>query len=546
MQISNVKPQDLSPVYTDRVGGAFDPGSFISHTVSSKLFTPLVASAPASITADGNPVSEQDVTDLIFRCCGDTVDTPAEDFLKEIFAQTLVSFDRQTPLLIKNLFQVQSAVRCHLPYPSAGVYYTAGTDVIPVCRNFLAGTDGPDMLFATMAFFAKPETLGFYFVNEAAFDAFKVWFNTTIQPFTASLPGAVTQLISQFLNIKLSGLTESFVLRNTDTDGCDPFSFPRILINCLMQYTSVRPDSEFGILPFDLGELYCPRTIILMNVEKHAQGKEKEIMDEWDILKRSLNTRPNIISNNKLMSLTAVTRSTQAITAAVSAKGGGQARAKVKKFKNTAPSSVDLAKLINLISKKMASVTRSENSYKQIKTSYQKPSRRDPDNYNLKGKIISTKFRPDIHIYLDTSGSISEPNYQAAVKALIKMARSMNVNLYFNSFSDCMTQCTHLRTKDRTTAQIWAEFQKIPKVTGGTDFEQIWHYINRSPKRKKELSLIVTDFAWSVPSYYVEHPRNLYYAPCAKMDYDRIKYYAEHFVKGMQHNDPDIRTHILM
>ena len=44
------------------------------------------------------------------------------------------------------------------------------------------------------------------------------------------------------------------------------------------------------------------------------------------------------------------------------------------------------------------------------------------DSPDLKGKQTGIRFRPDIHVYLDCSGSISERNYQDAIKSLIKLA----------------------------------------------------------------------------------------------------------------------------
>ena len=125
------------------------------------------------------------------------------------------------------------------------------------------------------------------------------------------------------------------------------------------------------------------------------------------------------------------------------------------------------------------------------------------------------------------------------------MARKMNVNLYFNSFSDCLSQCSHLRTKDRSLKEVYAAFQKIPKVDGGTNYEQIWHYINASAKRRRELSIIMTDFEWTAPNRYVKHPKNLFYIPVSHVDWDGITYWAEHFVKSMAHIDPNCRARLL-
>ncbi|MBD5584452.1 MAG: VWA domain-containing protein, partial [Clostridia bacterium] len=152
---------------------------------------------------------------------------------------------------------------------------------------------------------------------------------------------------------------------------------------------------------------------------------------------------------------------------------------------------------------------------------------------------------PDIHLYIDTSGSVSEEDYQMAVKACIRMARKLGVNMYFNSFSHILSQCTKLSLAGKTPQQIYAAFQKVPKVTGGTEYSQVWNYINASKKRSRELSLMITDFEYTAPSYVIKHPENLYYLPHSTVDWSRILREADDFVKSCEHNDPAIRSHLL-
>ena len=125
------------------------------------------------------------------------------------------------------------------------------------------------------------------------------------------------------------------------------------------------------------------------------------------------------------------------------------------------------------------------------------------------------------------------------------MAKKLNVNFYFNSFSHCLSAPTHLTVKDRSVNAIYKSFEKVPKVTGGTDYRQIWEYIEASPKRKKELSIIITDFEYSAPSDYVKHPRNLYYVPISNTDWNYILSDAENFCATMTHIEPNIRLRLL-
>lgn len=549
MKVNNQKPVILSPVYQTNASGAFDPVTCVTETLAKPLYQPMVQGSACTISSNGSDVSPDDITNRILACLQTSMDIASEDFIKELMSKCLITFPKNTPLTVRSLFAVQSAAAENLPVPTPQCIYTPATDVIPVSKEFLGGICTYDKYFATMAFYTRSETLGIYFANQTAFDQFKAWLATQVTALANLLPAQTNQLFTDFQALTLSGLTEGLVLRGHDGDNNDPYSFARTLTALLMNYAAVANPSLYGILPFDLGELFCPKTVVLINVDAHTKATAKQINDEWDIINKSLQQKPNIISNRKLQNLTAVARAVSKMqTAAVNSgiKNGVVAKAAAIKFKKTAPTRASITKNLMQIVKKMGTVARSENIYKATKMSYQRPNRRDPDDWNKMGKMTSTQYRPDLHVYVDTSGSISEENYEYAIKTCIRIAKKLNVNLYFNSFSDVISQCTKLNTKDRSTEQMYRTFEKVPKVTGGTDFEQVWNYINCSKKRRRELSLMITDFGYRAPGKYVEHPKNLYYAPCALMSYASLTRYAENFVRSAEHNDPNIRAHILM
>lgn len=550
MQVTNQKPVELSPVYDAVITGQFDPVEYLKQTVVRPLMNPLSPSAPVQFTANGSALDENDLSQYVLNCLGAALDASAEAVAKELFHKTLVYFDKASDLSIQDLFAIQSGVKEQLPAPTAQVVYTPATDVIPACREFLAGICTYDKMFASLDFYARPQMLGFYFANAQEFDNFKAWLTTELQTLGAAFPQNTNKLFADFQALNLNGLTESLILRNDDGENNDPCSFARALIALLMKYAKQTSPALYGVLPFQLEELYCPKAIVFVNIERHSRATAKQVADEWQIINQSQQMNIKVVSANKLNKLTGTVRamkkiSSGAVSAAMQQGGGGIGRAARTKFRKTAPTQTDLVRIIKRVVKKMATVAKSENSYKSMKMSFARPNRRDPDNFNLMGKLVSTKYKPDIHIYLDTSGSISERNYQDAIKALIIMARKMNVNLYFNSFSHCLSQCSHLRTKDRSLKEVYAAFQKIPKVDGGTDYEQIWHYINASAKRRRELSIIMTDFEWTAPNKYVKHPKNLFYIPVSHVDWRGLTYWAEQFVKSMAHIDPNCRARLL-
>lgn len=550
MQVTNQTPIVLSPVYDASIKGDFDPATIVQQTMADPIYAqPKVAGSPVSITSNGQDVTATDIRDFVLSCCGETLDPACEAAVKTIYGKTLLYFDAQNPLTVQDVFAVQAAVQEKLPYPDDKTVYTPATDVIPSSREFLAGKCTFERWFASLDFYARPHTLGFYFANEKAFDAFKAWLAAEVAIIAPGLPATTNQLFSEFDKLELKGLTESLLLRKNDGDNNEEFSFPRTLIAYMMRYTQQASPAEYGVMPFRTDELFCPNSVVMVNVERHAQASAKAVADEWNTINTSLDLKVRIVSNNKLSKLTGAVRAMKKVKSnaafAVANNGLPIERAARAKFRKTAPTSVDLTRLIKRVIAKMSFVNKSENTFKSTKMTFARPNRRDPDDFNKQGKMVSTHYKPDIHLYIDTSGSISERNYQDAIKACIAMARKLNVNLYFNSFSHVMSQCTHLHTRDKSAKQVYAEFQKVPKVTGGTDYAQIWRYIDENPKRRRELSIIITDFEYHAPNRFVKHPRNLYYIPCSNMDWDYMVHCAEGFVKSMRHIDPNCRKHLL-
>lgn len=552
LNITNQKPVSLAPVYIPKITGDFDPPSYVKTTLVEPLRQPMVQGTPVTI-ADGNSALDDDtITQRVMDCCGEIVDVTAEAWARMLFQRTLMFFDQQAPMSIQDLFVIQAAVQEKLPFPVPGqVVYTPAQDVIPTSKEFIGGFCSYEKYFASLAMYARPETLGFYFVNETAFNEFKTWLASEINNIAAQLPAQVNQLFADFqADIKLDGLTESLALRQDDNDGNDEYSFPRVLMTMLMRYTQSVSPALYGVLPFNLGELFCPRSVVFVNVEKHAYASSREVKNEWELINQSVQQQINMVSNTKLSKLTSTLRNIQKIQGsaanALTNLNQGVSRAQTIVFKSKSPTVVDITKLLKRIMSKMATVNRSQNSYKSVKASFAKPNRRDPDDFNKQGKTVSVRYYPDIHLYIDTSGSISEENYQDTVKACMAIARKLNINIYFNSFSHVLSQCTLLKTANKTNRQLYAEFQRVPKVDGGTDYEQIWHYINRSKKRKREISLIITDFEWTPRNRFVEHPENLYYVPCSRMDWQHMTRCATTFAQAMLRNAPDIRKHILM
>ena len=549
LRVKNQKPGKLNPVYNPSAAGAYDARKYISDVFIPLLRTPLVPTAGVDILHNGQSMSDDDIIDLMLTCCQGFVVSDAEELTRSLFHQTLVSYNPNTNLLLREMFAVAAGTEANLPEPDSQTIYTPATDVIPAASKFLQGTTSYEEFFASFAYYFRLEAFGVFFVNEQAFDDFKAWFQAEINTIQNLLNSDCLALVSEFMKFKLNGLTESFKLRDTENDNLDEFCFARVLISLLMRYFGTT--ALAGIMPFDFEELFCPKNVVFVNVERYAHSTPAAIARDLKEIKQAidLSNKIKMISNKQLTRLGATARSlnrTQQMAAnAASNKLAVAAKAALTPLRSKAMTPVEYLNAISKILKKMTTEMRTTNVYKRYKQSYQKSNRRNPDDYNLQGKIVSTKYYPDLHIYLDTSGSVTEPQYEAGMKLCIQLARKLNVNLYINSFSHVMSQTHLLQCQGKTLKEIYAKFQKIAKVTGGTDYAPIWRFINASPKRKRELSIIITDFEYHAPSNFIAHPDNLYYMPFANIPWDIIKLNINGFMKSALHNDSLIRTKIL-
>lgn len=550
VKVINQKPNPLNPVYIPSFKGNFDVNDYMTKVFNPTLRLPMVPTNVVNIEIDGQNANDDEINRLMLRCCTGTVDSEAEDACRSLFHQALPFYNPNTKLLLKDLFAVACGTEAGLDEPSAVVIYTPAMDIIPAASGFLAGTTEYAEFFATFAYYCRFEAFGVYFVNETAFNDFKAWFQTQINLIQNNLTQECLSLIADFMTLTLSGLTESFKIRNDETDNNDEYSFARVLIAELMLYFG--NTQLVGIMPFDFENLFCPKNIVFINVEKFAHSSPAAIATEIKDINQSISIAQNVnmISNYKLQKLAPIARQLRktqgmAIQAALSSPSKNAMRTANIAFKKRIMTKREYLTNIFRIIEKMKTQNMTQNIYKCVKSSFAKPNRRNPDDYNLQGKIVSTKYRPDLHLYLDTSGSISEENYEGSVKLAIQLAKKLNVNLYINTFSHIMSQTVLLKCANKSVAQIYKEFMKTPKVTGGTDFEQVWHFINRSKKREAELSVMVTDFEWNARSAFIKHPKNLYYIPCANMNWHSICDAAKDFAKSCEHNDPNIRAHIL-
>ena len=542
--IKNQIPVALSPDYRNyiKLAKPGDPLNVIEQNISAKLFT----SPNTVITYNGNQIDVSDITKIIVDCLDTAINAKAEAVAKELLGKTTLNYTAARTVPIRLMYAQMAGEREKLPAPSSSIIYTTSSDIIPSCKKYLAGQATSDEVFASFAYTFQSQALACGFLNEQEFDDFKDFFDQTyVQPFSSRLSPDTNSKCIDFLNEKLSDLSIDLRLRDNDTDDQDPFAFARLLVAALFTFAALDTNRSF-MMPFDLGETYNPRALILVNIDEHAHSDKYHIKRHWNDINDSIRNPLRIMSTSKITRLTSVRRIKSAMAQIKADKNVQAAKALYVPFMTKQPSPKQLMHKILLIIKHMKDVNQSSNIYKTNKRTFNKPNRRHPDDFNLPGRIVNTRYKPDLHIYLDTSGSISQENYAAGVKLCIKLAKLLDVNLYFNSFSDTISTGVQLPLKGKSLRQIYAIFEGIPKITGGTDFSNVWQYVMKSPKRQAELSLLITDFGDWAPSFPFIHPKNLYYLPIDSSDFGEVIEMAETFLNSMIASGHNIRKQILL
>lgn len=551
------KPNCINPyAYIAPFTGDCDPLATLDTAITQTIFEPLTPGGNVNLTIDGHDVDSDGVNDLLLRAVGEVLDANAQATMGAIFEQSLVRWIPSASSPVDEAFITQAAARCKLPDPSKALY-TTQSDVMPTAKDVLVGNAGTDLLLVSLGWTFHPHTVGFWFRTDDEFDSFKMWLRGELTQISSNITPANKRMFQQFDKIDLGGLTESLILRANDSQALDEYSFPRILMWALSTWTHMQQANQTGapetcgILPFSIAELALPRTLVLVNVEAHARASMRKINAEWDIIMKSLHNPIKLVTPGQLSKLTALARAQQKASAqAANSLNNAQhqtGRSGRIVFRKRPTRPIDIYKSVMRILTRMSKVNQSLNAIRNVGTSFVRANRRQPNDPNKPGKVVSRKYMPDIHIYLDTSGSISEENYEDTIKMLIAFAQKMGVDLYFTSFSHVMATPVRLRIKNRSLIQVWKQFAAVPKVSGGTDYEQIYKFINENPPLKRRLNLVITDFEWWPGSYHIDVPENLYYVPISVPDnwYEALRQSAMSFTRSMKTIDPTTESRIL-
>lgn len=556
--ITNHKPSQLEPTVVPAFVNQNPQSDEIFETFQNDVFTqldqPLRQGLDPQYVFDGQPedkdsISETFVTELFL----DEGESERSVKLRDFLAQTLLHYQPNFETIDASLM-VQNATAENLPLPivqgARSIVYTVATDVIPVAKQYLAGQVSFNYWATSFGFTFRVPALVVSMDTPDVYKEFQQYVQTTVAPFQSQLPIDANMALQEFYKTTLDDLAEGFRIRATVGDNNQDYSFARILHTCVMQFVS--QNGQAGVIPTSLKEIIHPTTIMFLNVEKHAHSNNRDINKTWNSAMNM--SKAKLIGLNKIKKLSeeeqldAMRQRSNVRRSALmnKAKDPASRKKRAKPFGKQLKTSKQLTKEIVRILSKMKKVRMSNNVIKTRKTTFNKPNRRDPDNYDKPGIIYSHQYVPDIHVYLDTSGSISERNYKEACMAIIQLAQTLKTKLYLNSFSHVLSQPALVDIGNCSKETAWKRLQNIPKVSGGTDFDLVWDYIHQSSQRKQELAIMITDFEYTPSNSYTRPlPQNLFYVPCGGFDIDKLRRNATYFVNSTRRLDANLRHKII-
>lgn len=460
------------------------------------------------------------------------VDKQAQADLDMLFSNTLSCYSNGK---IDNVYLSQELRKNKMPEPSSKCIYTAA-DICDAAKQYDTAKNAPagtatltmdqarSMLLANLGAFYNNANAIFVIMDD---NNELIAFKNLINPILKKAGGKEIPPEFSIDNKIFDGmlLRTDYKLVNPENE---PNSEARIIADVLTKaYSNV-------ILPTKTIESLLPSTIVFFNAKKLARATSSEIhAAKNDISKLNALDRSRILSFSKMATLSQVAKTLNKMATMQNQLNNVLAKSALAK-KATGKFIIHdinmdrVKKKLLAIEKKMKNVDVSKNPTYHNFDTYQRPNRREPFNADLPGTSMDLGYYPDIHLYVDTSGSISQKDYEDSVAMIIDIAKKLNCDIYFNSFTTDISQETVVRCRDRSKAQIQKDIERIPKLDGGTTIDQVWNYINATRKNRRQLSILISDFYVDIPRY-IKHPTNLYYIPTK----DTSVKYAEKFAQQL-------------
>lgn len=543
-----------------------DPAMQITDNVTQTSFTPdddefVEALQPAFDTDRDSPDANARALSLLGTLTGidtSTCTAPADEFGTVALLARYGMEDHSDPDII----------------------YNAYSDLIPASQDFvnaaasLAGTgvtratkQAAEKLAAVLGATYSTQIMPMIISDHDVFHDFTAKLTDTAAQLYAA--GKITQDVVNMCNevaaltMDNKTLTQSLRLRSSNNPGPD-YSFARLIINVAVSFchdcdTHAQAQSTGSpviMAPMSLIEMHCPAVFTIVNADAHAKASVRSIAQQWSTINNDVVGGLTMISLKKITKLSSATNALKGAKQRVTNRQSKNNKAGIHEHRPTLSSTAPTPKKslddIVALLKKTSTPQRSRNTRKSTVKTYSRPNRRRPNNPALPGKITKSIPAKDIHFFADCSGSMSLEDYRDTTMLMLMLAKRLGTDFYFSSFSHVLSQPIHIPIRGKSVAQLKKTLERIPKVTGGTDFANVYRFIESSPVTRQRLNIMATDFAWQ-PAYASHqnftHPDSLVYVPAFDRTqpyaWEMIKREANSFADSMRSLDPHIGSKML-
>lgn len=537
-QFTNVKPVDLKylqPIYPSPTLTAADYSSKIDERISnlSKYLTSLLDPNEALVYNNCNLNPNEFQEDLAALLANPLLRVPDTKFWDHFFSAILSN--PKNPETWLNQLQISQLISQNLPWPDPiNAIYEFKGDVQAALKQVIDSGNYQITDFFSANFYA-------YLMQFLPTGILKIAVlpdKASVSRLWSSLKASGVPNIDEMIKYSSHNLLSIFKM----TPNPDLQSGYRLLMEGLKPY-SLQPT---------LGTLFSSTYFLITDAESLMDASEDDMRVAIQQTSNQFNSilKFSLIPTSKLETLPHMAQEANK----THVKPGDQSDDIDKDLQQLANNFTVPRKLGNPLKTVKAIqaimdnfITDHETAYKSTHTkhSFLTANRRHPDDINMPGKRKFYKYKPNIMIHLDTSGSVTEEEYKEALVSILFVAKKLNIPIYFQTFSHYITDIAYLDLRKYSVSQAYAILQRVPKASGGTEYEGVWKTIRQTPK--DFVHFMITDFEYDLSSYMKFNPRE---KDCTNTYYIGFKDSYSEYVNDFAHQmfragDYSIFSHIL-
>ena len=468
-----------------------------------------------------------------------------------------ISWLKADNFLIDRLYQ-----KYKLPEASDEIIYTIPCDIVEPVSNYLNDKIQAEQCITSISAYLNITAPIVMFKNRRSFHEFQEYIDRRIM--MMPLKPETRRLLRQFTGLKADSGFKCVKLRSTQYARLAENTFARILMNLLEEYSAdsmTIARDECVMVGASLRSRIVPLAIVFAVAEnitiedsETLNSDITEIKGFLDWLDEPKGDAPISINNNAeaedqpfdmLETNESEKQKEERIKSAINNITSNQpGSGRGDPTRRVDPNSVKaLTKRLKKKIKQLIQSTsaRTMNGQKTVIKTYMRESRRDPMNIDLKGQYYKTTYTKDLHLYIDVSGSINLSMIEFALNAAADIATELKLNLFVTPFDSKLYEKQTIVIPGSVISKRSAlkKLKRLPISGGGTEFDNVYKFIESSKKRKNEISIMITDYC-NCPR--LPSPKTLYYMGCKGTSPQTI----ENFIRHMKtHSNQNIRSKII-